>query len=306
MPTILVTTPTGHIGSHVVARLLAARGSVSVRVFLRDAGRLAPDVRGRVEAREGTLEDSAALADALRGADAAFFLVPPNAIAPDWRAFIRRVGQAMADAARAAGLRRAVFLSSLGAHREDLGPVSGLGEVEGILRAAVPDLAVLRPGYFFENSFGTLATVPQSGSVFGAFPPALAFAQVATCDIGDVAARWLLEAGWTGQPVVGVHGPRDVSMAEQARLIGEALGREVRYVEVPIDAVADALRGMGMSASVVDGYRAMIGGYAASRFEHPEPRTPETTTPTEFGDWARAVLRPAFEAAGQHAPATAA
>ncbi len=296
MPTILVTTPTGHIGARVVSQLLDA--GATVRVFVRDPARLADDVRPRVDARVGTLEDVGALTDALRGADAAFFLVPPNMTSDDWRGFIRQIGRNMAAAAHAAGVRRAVLLSSIGAHRTDLGPVSGLGEVEAILEPAIPDLAILRPGYFFENSFAALGTVPQTGSVFGAQPGDLAFPQVATRDIGDVATRWLLDSSWTGQPIIGIHGPRDLSMDEQARLIGNAIGRDVRFAEVPVDVIADAMRGMGMSADVVASYREMIAGFAASRYEHPEPRTPESTTPTEFGDWARAVLRPAFEAAG--------
>lgn len=295
MPTILVTTPTGHIGARVVTQLLDA--GAAVRVFVRDAARLAADVRGRVDVRGGTLEDAGALTDALQGADAAFLLVPPNPTAADWRGFVHGVGRAMADAARASGLRRAVFLSSAGADRPGLGPVSWVGEVEQLLRPAVPALAVLRAGYFFENSFAALGTVPETGSMFGAYPPDLAFAQVAAQDIGDVAARWLLDPTWGGQPVVGVHGPRDLSMAEQARLLGEALGREVRYVEVPLDAVVGALEGMGMTPSVVAGYREMIGGLAASRFERAEPRTWKTTTPTEYASWARAVLAPAFRAA---------
>lgn len=293
--TILVTTPTGNIGRRVVERLLG--GDHAVRVYVRDPARLDPDVRARADVRTGTVEDAAALTDAVRGADAAFFLVPPNMTADDWRGWIRGVGRNYADASSAAGLRRAVFLSSLGAHRSDLGPVSGVGEVEQILRAAVPDLAVLRPGYFFENAFGALGSVAEAGAVFGAFDPDLAFPQVATRDIGDVAARWLADPSWRGQSVVGIHGPRDLTMAEQARLIGEAVGRSVRYQQVPLDAVAAAMAGFGMSPSVVAEYRAMIGGYQASRFERPEARTPETTTPTEFGDWARAVLAPAYAGA---------
>ena len=298
MPTILVTTPTGHIGSRIVTQLLAA--NASVRVFVRDPARLPADVRDRVDARAGSLDDVAALTDALRGADAAFLLVPPNATAADWRGFIRTVGHTMAQAARAAGVTRAVFLSSLGAHRADLGPVSGLGEVEAMLRPAIPSLAILRPGYFYENAFAALGTIAENGSVFGAFPPDLKFAQVATADIGDVATRWLLDPAWTGQPTIGIHGPRDLSMAEQASAIGEALARDVRYVEVPVDAIASAMAGMGMSPSAIAEYQTMLTGYAASRFEHPEARTAETTTPTEFVDWARTALRPATV---EHAPA---
>lgn len=300
MPTVLVTTPTGHIGARVVDRLLDV--GANVRAFVRDPDRLDAGVRGRVDARAGDLQDTPTLADAMRGADAAFLLVPPNYAADDWRAFIRGVGRSMAEAARSAGLRRAVFLSSIGAHLPNVGPVSGLGEVEQILRPAVADLAILRPGYFFENAFGALGTVADAGQIFGGFDGDLTFPQVATRDIGDVAARWLLDPSWTGQPLVGVHGPRDLSMHEQAELVSQALGRPVRYTQVPVEAVRQAMAGLGMSPSVAENYGEMISGFAASRYAHPdEPRTAETTTPTEFGSWAREVLRPAFEAAAARA-----
>ena len=302
MPTILVTTPTGHIGSRVVTQLLDA--GAAVRVFVRDPARLDPAARDRVDARTGTLEDAAALADAMRGADAAFLLVPPNMQAADWRAFIRGVGRTMAEAAQQAGLRRAVFLSSIGAHLPNLGPVSGAGEVEGILRPAIPNLVILRPGYFFENTFAALGTIADAGQTFGVGDGDLAYPQVATRDIGDVAARWLLDASWTGQRTVGIHGPRDLSSNEQAELLSQALGRPVRYTQVPVEAIKQAMAGFGMSPSVVENYGEMITGFAASRYEHPgEPRTAETTTPTEFGAWAREVLRPAFEATAQPAHA---
>lgn len=296
MSRILVTTPTGHIGSRVVQQLLAA--GADVHVFVRDAARLAPDVAGRVTAHTGSLDDAGALAAALRGADAAFLLVPPTYDAADWAQSYRGFGAAAAEAVREAGVPRVVFLSSQGAHRTDLGPVSWLGEIEAQLRAVAPNVVALRPAYFFENTFAALPTIAESGTVYGHFPPDLAFPQVATRDIGDVAARWLLDAGWTGHPVAGVHGPRDLSMGELAALAGEALGRPAHYVEVPLEAVGGALAAAGMTPSVVEGYLALIGGLARSRFERPEARTAETTTPTEFAAWAREVLAPAFAAAG--------
>jgi uncharacterized protein YbjT (DUF2867 family) len=294
MPTILVTTPTGHIGSHVVNDALAA--GASVRAFVRDPARLDPAVRARVDVRTGSLDDSDALARAMDGADAAFVLVPPNYTAADWPAAMRAVGRAAEQAAVRAGLPRLVFLSSMGAHRDDLGPVTTLGEIEAALRAARPHVVALRPAYFFENALAAIPTITQAGAIFGNFDPDLAFPQVATRDIGAVAARWLLDPTWQGHHVAGVHGPRDLAMGELADLAGEALGRPVRYVPVPLDAVAAALPATGMTPSVVDGYRALLGGLAASRFERPEARTRETTTPTEFAAWARLALRPAFDA----------
>lgn len=296
MRPILVTTPTGQIGARVAERLLAA--GVPTRVLVRDPARLAPAVRAGAEVHTGSLDDVDALARALDGVEAAFLLVPPNYDAEDWPTTYRRFGAVAAEAVRRAGVRRVVFLSSQGAHRSDLGPVSWLGEIEGALRDAAPDVVALRPAYFFENTLAALPTIAGAGTIFGHFAPDLAFPQVATRDIGDVAARWLQDATWRGHHVAGVHGPRDLSMAELAAAAGEALGRPVAYVAVPLEAVGEGLAAAGMTPSVVDGYLALIGGLARTRFERPEARTAETTTPTEFAEWARTVLRPAYDPTG--------
>ncbi|MYR58510.1 NAD(P)H-binding protein, partial [Streptomyces sp. SID625] len=54
--TVVVTTPTGHVGSRVVRLLLQA--GVRPRVLVRDPARLEPDVRERVDARRGDLTDA--------------------------------------------------------------------------------------------------------------------------------------------------------------------------------------------------------------------------------------------------------
>ena len=73
---IVVTTPTGQIGSQLVTRLLT--GTEPVRVIVRDAAKLRAGVRERVEVVEGSHDDPAVLDRALPGADALFWLVPPN------------------------------------------------------------------------------------------------------------------------------------------------------------------------------------------------------------------------------------
>jgi uncharacterized protein YbjT (DUF2867 family) len=298
MATILVTTPTGHIGSRVVHQLLAAPGGHTVRVLARDPGRLAPAVRERAEVRTGTLDEGDSLARALDGADGFFFLIPPpRPDVPDWIGWMRATAEHAVSAAAAAGAPRTVFLSSSGAHRSDLGPVSVLGEVERQLADTVPNLAVLRPGYFFENTLGAVPTLAGQGAIYGIYDPELAFPQIATRDIGDAAARWLADGGWRGHQVQALHGPRDLSMRELADDAAEALGRPVQYVQVPIDAVSAGMAQAGLGESMVREYGRMLTGLANSRFEHPEPRTPATTTPTTFAAWAAEALRPAVESA---------
>jgi uncharacterized protein YbjT (DUF2867 family) len=77
---IVITTPTGQIGSRLVRQLLDQ--DKEVRVVVRDASRLEDAVRERVETVEGSHDDPAVLDKALPGAEALFWLVPPNPRAP--------------------------------------------------------------------------------------------------------------------------------------------------------------------------------------------------------------------------------
>ncbi|MEU5189600.1 NAD(P)H-binding protein [Streptomyces klenkii] len=63
---IVVTTPTGHVGSRVVRLLLQA--GVRPRVLVRDPARLGEATRERVEVRRGDLTDAGFVRDAVAGA----------------------------------------------------------------------------------------------------------------------------------------------------------------------------------------------------------------------------------------------
>jgi uncharacterized protein YbjT (DUF2867 family) len=71
---IVVTTPTGRIGSQLVRNLLAA--GEAVRVIARDPARLAPDTRAKVEIVQGSSDDEGVLMRALDGAESMFLVVP--------------------------------------------------------------------------------------------------------------------------------------------------------------------------------------------------------------------------------------
>lgn len=288
---ILVTTPTGHVGSRVARRLL--EGGADFAVFARDPSKLPADLQSR--AIQGDLEDAAVLTKALEGRAALFLVVPPKFDVDDWRAFIRRIGEHAVEAVKAAGVRRVVLLSSAGAERDDLGPVSGVGEVERLLHAAVPDVVSLRAGFFFENFLMNVGTIRQ-GALYASLPPETRRPMVATDDIGDVAARWLLDPSWTGHHAVGVHGPADLTMPEAAEKLSAGLGRAVQYVPVPSETILDAMRGMGASESFATEYGKMFDGYARDATPA-EPRTADTTTPTTLDAWAARTLKPALAAA---------
>ena len=77
---ILVTTPTGDIGSRVLAHVLDA--GRDVRVVARDPSKVPDDVRQSTEVVEGSHADAATIERALDGATAAFWLPPGDPTAP--------------------------------------------------------------------------------------------------------------------------------------------------------------------------------------------------------------------------------
>ena len=78
---IAVTTPTGHVGSHVV-RMLSPAG-VRPRVLLRDPARLDAELLEHVEPAVGDLRDADYVAEATEGVDAIFWVHPDDWTLPD-------------------------------------------------------------------------------------------------------------------------------------------------------------------------------------------------------------------------------
>jgi uncharacterized protein YbjT (DUF2867 family) len=102
---IVITAPTGNIGRRLLSLLVEAapaRGE-ELRVVVRDPARLPEAVRGRVEVVTGSHGDAATVERAFTGADAAFWLVPPDASAtPDeaYSGFTRPAASATSSASR--------------------------------------------------------------------------------------------------------------------------------------------------------------------------------------------------------------
>ncbi|HXM16002.1 MAG TPA: NAD(P)H-binding protein, partial [Candidatus Eremiobacteraceae bacterium] len=88
----VIVGATGNTGS-VVAENLLARGE-KVRGIGRDKEKLARLAAKGAETAAGELTDAAFLAKAFEGARAVYFMVPPNPMSNDYRAFQREVIEA--------------------------------------------------------------------------------------------------------------------------------------------------------------------------------------------------------------------
>jgi uncharacterized protein YbjT (DUF2867 family) len=291
---IVINTPTGNIGRRVVERLLAAGENVTV--IHRNPEKVRPLAERGVRVVQGSLDDSAALDHALKGAETLFWLTPPP-FQSDFLTWAVDAAHQAARAARAHGVRRVVVLSSTGAHNgPNPDPVGILLGVEDAFRAEIANVTVLRPGYFMENLLHSVGTLPQ-GALYHVLPRAVPFPLVATRDIGDKAAEALLDRAWTGHRLFGVHGPADLTHDEMAAVLSEELGHPVRYEEISIEQLRQGMLESGMPPFLADLYAELYRRGRDGYLEPAEPRTPESTTPTPFRDFIREVLRPAIESA---------
>lgn len=289
--TIVVTTPTGHVGSRVVRLLLQA--GVRPRVLVRDPARLDEATRARVDVRRGDLTDAGFVREAVRGVRTVFWVDPtPHATADPIEVSLRTAAP-LVEAARARDVARVVLLSSVGAEkRHGVGHIDALAGIEEQLDATGVDVLHLRCAYFFTNLLLDLEGLSR-GVLTTAFGPDDPMPWVDPRDIGDVVAARLLSDAWQGRVVQAVHGPEDLTFRQVARILTEALGRPVRLNPVSDDATRDALRAAGLPASAVEG---IVGMTTGSRDLVPEQsRDLLTTTPTPLSGWAHAQLRPLLE-----------
>src|SRR6476620_6979711 len=130
----VLTGSTGNITKPITMALVRAGQEVSVITSNKD-NRSAIEALG-AKALVGSIEDRDFLTKAFTGADVVYTMVPPKLDAADWKAYIASIGYNYAAAITAAGIRKVVNLSSIGADKESgCGPVTGLHRVEEALNA---------------------------------------------------------------------------------------------------------------------------------------------------------------------------
>jgi uncharacterized protein YbjT (DUF2867 family) len=281
----------GNTGSIIADSLLLKGGKV--RVIGRDAGRLQRFVRQGAEAFTADITDSTALTKAFSGAPAAYLMLPPITSRDDQE----RQSDAIAKAVKESGLRYAVHLSSYGAHvPEGTGPVAGLHSAEQKLNA-IDGLNVLhlRAAYFMENNLAAIGIIHRMGVVGHVLLPHLKLPMIATRDVGEYAARRLLDLDFSGKQTRELLGERDLSMTEATAVIARGISNpDLRYEQFPYNQMQQALIHAGFSPQKAAVYIEMFTAINTGVLATQEPRSPENSTPTSFENFVRDVFAPAY------------
>jgi uncharacterized protein YbjT (DUF2867 family) len=281
---ILVTGATGNVGRHVVSQLQDA--GAAVRALTRDTG--TARLPEGVDVVRGDLFAPGPLAPALDGVEAVFLLWPvPTADGAS------EVVDVIAKHAR-----RVVFLSAMSVPDDDeqADPIFHT-HIERAIRRSGLEWTFLRAGGFASNTL-IWASQVRGGVVrwpYGAAARSLIHER----DIAAVAVRALTEDGHAGAAYV-LTGPETVTQADQVRIIGEAIGRTVRWEDISPGVAREQMLADGWPPAFAD--HAL--GYWATLESNPEPVT--TTVEEIIGVPARTFRDWAIDHADDFRPATTA
>ncbi len=241
---ILVTGATGNVGGAVIANLTAL--GADVRALVRDESKAQGLRDAGVEVVMGDLDKPETLEAAFSGADRVFLATPagPNQVA------LARNGIA---AAYRAGSPHLVRLSAGALNTVADSPARVTrqhAEIDAELEASGLAYTILRPHFFMQNTLMAAGSVESDGAVYMPMKEGK-LGMIDVRDVADVAAKVLTEAGHEGK-TYGLTGPASISVSDVAAGLSGALGKEVKYVDVPLEAAREAMVGMGLPEWMAD------------------------------------------------------
>lgn len=238
---IVVTGATGNVGRPLVALLVDA--GAEVRAVTRNPAD-AQMPRG--------VQVAASVHEALPGASAVF--LNSRALAAD----LERV---ITGARDAGSVTRLVALSAGNADDDVARQPS---RFRGDRNKEIEQLAVdsglawvsLRPAVFASTSADMWSAQLRAGDVVSGPFAGASFAPIVDADISAVAAQALLGGHLDGRRIP-LTGPQAFTAAEQVAVIGDVLGRRLRYQEVDPELVRNRLVGSGVAPEFADAYIAL-------------------------------------------------
>jgi uncharacterized protein YbjT (DUF2867 family)/predicted SnoaL-like aldol condensation-catalyzing enzyme len=232
---LLITGASGSVGSAVLAAA-AKTGAKHRALFRRPPA--AGDLPAGTEVVLGDFAEPAGLAGALSGVDSVFLVCAPI---PD----LVHLEINMIEACKAAGVRKIVLNSALGAGRYQKSFPALHRQVENHLLGSGIAYCILRPDTFMQNMVAYFAPGIRAE---GKFYAAMGEAPVHFIDVRDIAevAVQALTTEKHDQHIYELHGPDGLTYGEVADRISLLTGVEAGFVDIPREAQQRAMQGAGM------------------------------------------------------------
>ncbi len=210
----------GNIGKPLTQKLIASGNQVTVVSSNSD----------RVEAIEalgakaaiGSVSDADFLKNTFAETDAVFALTPPNMGGSNVIANTIDAGKAIATAIAAAGVKRVVMLSSIGADLpEGTGPIKGLYNIEKIYETLENvSVTFLRAGFFYTNLYANVPMIKGAG---------------------------IIGSNYTAETVIPFVHPENIATAAAEELVKTTSGKNIRYIISDVRTPNDVAKVLGLA-----------------------------------------------------------
>jgi uncharacterized protein YbjT (DUF2867 family) len=276
---ILVTGATGTIGSAVIQHLTSQ--NVPIRALLRDVKKGSHLSSHSIEVVQGDFLHPDTLDAALQGVEKAFLLSANDARQIEMESnFI--------DATKRMGVQHIVKLSVLAA---DVSSPSTFqkwhGEIEQKLEQSGIKWTHLQPNMLMQNVNFYASTIAESNNFFLCVGDAVV-SHVDARDVAAVAAICLTEPGHESKRYV-LTGTEAITFTEVAKILSDAFGKEISYVNVPPENLKQAMLNADEAEWFVDAELELFSLWANGMGAVVTNTIAEITkhTPTSFNDFAR-------------------
>lgn len=233
---VLVSGATGQQGGAIADELLNAGWTVRAMTRKPDSPQGRALAERGAEVVRADLDDEASLVKAFDG------VWGTVAVQNTWEAGVEREeeqGKRFARVAKAAGVQHYVYQSVGSAHRNTGIPhFENKWRVEEVIRSlGFPSFVVIRPVFFMENLLSPWfkPSIDEGTLAFG-LKPETRLQMIAVEDIGKYGLQAFENSGSLNGRAIDIAGD-ELTAPEMARILTEVAGREIRFQQVPIEAI---------------------------------------------------------------------
>ncbi len=255
---ILLTGATGKTGNELARQLHSA--DIPFSAIARSREKAAELLDMEADVVFGDLEDRDFLSASMAGIEKAVLIMPnvENQL---------NVEKQFIDVAKEAGVQHIVYQSSLESIPGSTNPITSIHvATEEYLRASGLSWTMIRPGFFMQTFAASAPRIKESGNIV--LP--LGNATLCATDLRDVAAimvKVLTEPGHENQSY-DITGPELITMEEIAGRFSKVLGREYKYVDLPLDAFKGALQKAGFNDWRINAVACELNSIANGSLDH--------------------------------------
>jgi uncharacterized protein YbjT (DUF2867 family) len=236
---ILITGASGNVGREVLKQI--AETGASIRAAFQSMSKAASAPKG-VEVAVVDYEQPETLRAALNGVEKVFLVGPPTAQ-------LVALERSAIDTIRKSEVQQVVKLSAMGG-RAAIFPGQH-AESEEYIRSSGVTYTFLRPNGFMQNILLYSGDSIRTQNAFYGSEGDGRVSQIDIRDIAAVAVKTLTEGGHETKTYT-LTGPAALSNSEVAKILSEALGREIRFVNMEPAQLKAALLAAGVGEWSVD------------------------------------------------------